>query len=62
MEIKFVNRGLLNIIEPLGIHEEEIKEIRIGESMFIITLKNGVIATTDYKLEDNVQKIETWKK
>lgn len=51
MKTEFVNRGLLNIIEPLKIRETEIKEIRIGESMFIITLKSGVIATVDYKLE-----------
>jgi hypothetical protein len=51
MKITFVNRGLFNIIEPLKIREEEIKSVRIGESMFIITLKSGVIATADYKLE-----------
>lgn len=54
MEINFVNRGLLNIIEPLKIREEEIKSVRIGERMFIITLKSGAIATVDYKLENNI--------
>lgn len=52
MKIEFVNRGLLNIIEPLGIKEAEIKSVRIGERMFIITLKSGVIATVDYKLDN----------
>ncbi len=52
MKIKFVNRGLLNIIEPLGIKEDDIKSISIGESMFIIVLKNKVITTKLYKLTD----------
>ena len=53
MKIEFVNRGLLNMIEPLKIREEEIKSVRIGESMFIIELKNSVMATVDYKLENH---------
>ena len=52
MKVKFINRGLLNMIEPLGIKEEEIKSVKIGESMFIIKLKSGVIATVDYKLDN----------
>lgn len=54
MKISFVNRGLLNLIEPLGINESDIKDIRIGESMFIIRTKSGVMATVDYKIEQVV--------
>lgn len=53
MKIEFVNRGLLNIIEPLGLTENDIKSIRIGECMFIITTKNNAIITQDYKLKDS---------
>jgi hypothetical protein len=50
MRIKFVNRGLLNMIEPYGLTEFDIKSVRIGESMFIIKTKTNAIITIDYKL------------
>lgn len=51
MKIKFVNRGLLNLLEPLSLSEDMIKEVIICESMFIITTKSGAIITKDYKIE-----------
>lgn len=54
MKIKFVNRGLLNILEPLTISEDMIKHISIGERMFIITLKSGAIITRGYKLIEDL--------
>ena len=41
MEIKFVNRGILQVIEPLNIKEEDIETVLIGESTFIVRLKDG---------------------
>ena len=62
MEIKFVNRGLLNIIEPLNIKEEEIDTVLIGECSFILRLKDGRQFVKCYKSykSDALQAMD-WK-
>lgn len=57
MKIRFVNRGLLNMIEPLGIKEDDIKTVDVGESTFIIVLKNKTIITKGYKLTNDFELI-----
>lgn len=54
MTIKFVNRGLLNIIEPYKLTEDDIESIDIGESMIIIKTKHNSFITVDYKLWDDI--------
>lgn len=41
MKIQFFNRGLLQLLEEIGVEEKEVKEVRIGESTIIVELKNG---------------------
>ena len=53
MEIKFFNRGLLNIIEPRNIKEEEVKSVAIGESSIIVELKDGRKFCTYYTCTDD---------
>lgn len=51
MEIKFINRGILQVIEPLNIKEEDIETVLIGESTFIVRLKDGRQFVNGYILD-----------
>ena len=54
MKITFINRGLLNIIEPYKLTKDDIESIYIGESMIMIKTKYGSFITVDYKLWDDI--------
>ena len=63
MEIKFVNRGVLQVIEPLNIKEEDIETVLIGESTFILRLKDGRQFAHGYTLDTAPSwPIMDWKK
>ena len=57
MQIEFLNRGLLQIIEARNIKEEEVTRVQIGESSIILTLKDGRRFVTHYTLTDEFYPI-----
>lgn len=59
MKIQFFNRGLLQLLEEIGVEEKDVEEIRIGESLIIVELKNGDRYVKYYQLNsDRISKIK----